>query len=110
MDGNDMLSKCKPFFDDIMGTPNTSATFSEKLDSTYCAGYIAGVLDVEAAWRRVEGESSKATHYCLPADGIPNEQVLRILKKWLDKNPEKLHLRADFIVHAAILEAFPCKG
>jgi hypothetical protein len=109
MDGNDMLRKCKPFFDDIAGTPNTSTTFTEKLDSTYCAGYIAGVLDVEAVWRKLEGESSKATHYCLPADGIPNDQVLRILKKWLDNNPEKLHWRTDLIIHTALVKAFPCK-
>jgi len=82
---------------------------TEKLDSGYCAGYIAGVLDVEAVWDKVEGKSSKASHDCPPAEGIPNEQVLRILKSWLDKNPEKLHWRADFIIHTALNEAFPCK-
>ena len=109
MDGNDMLRKCKPLFDDITGAPETATTLTEKLDSGYCGGYIAGVLDVEAAWEKVEGKSSKASHYCLPAEGIPSEQVLRILKSWLDKNPEKLHWRADSLIHTALIEAFPCK-
>jgi hypothetical protein len=35
-------------------------------------------------------------------------QVMRIIKKWLDANPDKLHWRADTIIHRALLEAFPC--
>jgi hypothetical protein len=105
MDGNDLLNKCKPLFND---TPGTSLTNTEQLNAGYCAGYVAGVLDVEAAWAKTEGNSSRASRYCLPADGIPNGQVLRILEKWLNKNPEKLHWRADGIIHNALIEAFPC--
>lgn len=109
MDGNELLSKCKPFFNDIGGSPQTDLTNAERLDLGYCAGYIAGVLDIDSSWEAVEGKSSKATHYCFPPEGIPNGQVLRILKRWLDKYPEKLHWRADIIIHTALMEAFPCK-
>lgn len=109
MDGNDLLSKCRPFFDDFEGHPDTTTTPNQNFDSGYCVGYVAGVLDLEATWDSVEEKSSKIRHFCVPGDGIPGGQVLRILKKWLDKNPEKLHWRADSIIHAALLEAFPCK-
>ena len=108
MDGNEMLEKCKPFFNDISGTPNTTMTNTERINMGYCAGYLSGVTDVEAMWRVVEGATSRSTHYCMHED-VTNEQVLRILKKWLDKNPDKLHWRADDIIHAALLDAFPCK-
>jgi len=74
----------------------------------YCAGYVSGVMDVEAVWNATEKGVSKATHYCIPKEAN-NGQVLRILKKWLDDNPAKLHWRADTIIHHALVEAFPCK-
>ncbi|HKV79546.1 MAG TPA: Rap1a/Tai family immunity protein [Candidatus Sulfotelmatobacter sp.] len=104
MDGNDMLEKCKIFF--IEGfTPTSEA---EKLDAGYCAGYFDGVLDSEAMWKGVEGNSSKSSHYCKPKEATKG-QVLKIVKKWLDDNPDKLHLRADLIIHRALTEVFPCK-
>jgi hypothetical protein len=105
MDGNDLLEKCRPWW---MDTNNQPFSMTEALNTGFCAGYVAGVTDVEAVWSGVEKGTSKATHYCMPKEAT-NKQVLRILKKWLDNNPDKLHLRADTIIHMALLAAFPCK-
>ena len=80
------------------------------LNTGYCGGYIDGVTDVEAMWKAVDKKAgiNAHDHYCMPEE-VTNGQVLKILKKWLDNNPEKLHWRADSIIHAALLEAFPCK-
>lgn len=45
---------------------------------------------------------------CLP-DGIGNEQFIRILLKYLDQHPEKLHLPAAQLVYDAMQDVFPCK-
>jgi hypothetical protein len=105
LDGNDLLAKCHYWFVEDKSQPTTNMEF---IDMGTCAGYLSGVTDVESMWEAVEGKTSKASHYCIP-DGVTNGQKLKILKKWLDDNPNKLHERADFIIHRALLQAFPCK-
>jgi hypothetical protein len=36
-------------------------------------------------------------------------QIYKIIKKWLDNNPAKLHFRADVIIYSALLDPFPCQ-
>lgn len=104
MDGNDLLHKCHYFFADDGSMPTTNM---ERIDMGFCAGYLSGVTDRERMWQGVEGRSSKGSHYCMP-DEVNNGQVLRILKKWLDDHPNRLHERADLIIHIALRDAFPC--
>lgn len=67
-------------------------------------------MDVEAMWKGTDKASHTRSpeHYCVPAE-VNNGQVFRIVKKWLDDNPDKLHWRADTIIYVALLQAFPCK-
>ena len=106
IDGNELVRRCKPFFDDVSGSGITTLSNIERLNMGYCAGYIAAVLDLETMWQAVEGKTSRALHPCMPQD-VPNEQVLKILKKGTDNHPEKLHERADSIIIWALVEAFP---
>lgn len=108
IDGNQLMAKCKFFFADVTGGAPDTLTNMERIDMGYCAGYVSGVTDLEAMWKGAEGKTTKATHYCMPTDAT-NGQMLLILKKWMENHPEKLHERADLIIHWALLEAFPCK-
>jgi hypothetical protein len=105
MDGNELLDKCHPFFSHVAHPDDTTL-----LNEGYCAGYVMGVTDVEAMWKAIDTKAGTKAyeHYCMPEE-VNNGQILKILKKWLDNNPEKLHWRADTILHVALLEAFPCK-
>jgi hypothetical protein len=105
MDGNEMLTKCRPLWAD-----SPSVTTKEMLDSAYCGGYIAGVIDSQTMQFAMDGMDhvKGRNRYCRPEE-VTNGQVLKVLKKWLDNNPEKLHLRADTIILTAMLEAFPCR-
>lgn len=102
MDGNKMLEDCQPLFDDSLNPQGRKA-----LDAAYCAGYVDGVLETHGMWKAVEGKTSQAAHYCMPAE-VPNGQVLKIIKKWLDENPERLHWSGEVIIHKALMQAFPC--
>jgi Rap1a immunity proteins len=105
IDGNQLLTKCHYLFAD---TSIDHASRMELIDTGFCAGYLSGVTDVEAMWKGVEGKGSKSAQYCMPLE-VTNGQMLRIIKKWLDDNPSKLHERGDTIIHDALREAFPCK-
>jgi hypothetical protein len=108
IDGNELVKRCKPFFDDVSGAGIAALSNIDRLNMGYCAGYIAAVLDMGSLWKAVEGNSSHALHECVP-ESVPNEQVLKVLKKWTDNHPEKLHERADSIIIWALADAFPCK-
>jgi hypothetical protein len=85
-------------------------TTQQVMDSTFCAGYVSGVLDA----REMQFAMDRSDHikgrnqYCRPTE-VTNGQVFRVLKKWLENNPDKLHQRADSIIFVAMLEAFPCR-
>ena len=108
IDGNELVSRCKPFFDDVSGAGMTTLSNTDRLSMGYCAGYVAAVLDMATLWKAVEGNTSRAIHPCIPEE-VPNEQIFKILKKWTDNHPEKLHERADSIIIWALTDAFPCK-
>lgn len=44
---------------------------------------------------------------CAPAN-VKQEQVVRIVAKWLKDNPSKLHLAAEYAASVSLREAFPC--
>ena len=106
MDGNEMLQKCHPLWTDNQ----RSMTTQEVMDSTFCSGYIAGVLDareMQFAMDRVDHVKGR-NQYCRPTE-VTYSQVFKVIKKWLDDNPADLHQRADTIIFTAMLGAFPCK-
>ncbi len=60
-------------------------------------GYLEGVKDV------LHGIA-----FCLPIHST-NGQYYKIVAKYLNNNPDKLHLSAFELVANALAEAFPCK-
>jgi hypothetical protein len=83
-------------------TGNRLAGFcnSESLDlSALCAGLIIGFID----------GSSLSAKYCIPKD-VTNEQIRKVVRKYLDEHPEELHVWYGLLVSLAIGKAFPCNS
>lgn len=59
-------------------------------------GYISGVAD-----------SYMNTDWC-PTTQITVDQLMRVVAKYLDNNPNKLGMSAAWIVYVALKESFPC--
>lgn len=91
MDGNQMLEKWQIWFKDE--TPPTKLPEGELLDMGYCAGYFEGVLDSYAMQFAVDKKEhiQGRRQYCRPEE-VTNGQVMKVVKKWLDNNPEKVIL------------------
>ena len=62
-------------------------------------GYVSGIAQVLADLRQV----------CLPKDGATNGQLVDLVFKTLENNPEFRHLSAAAIVRFSLQESFPCK-
>jgi len=87
LDGNKLLSQCESKINAAKGT---------------CLGYITGVADAS------HGRTLADAYYCKPKK-VSVGQLNKIVTKYLNNNPEKLHLAAFPLVQLALLEAFPCE-
>lgn len=66
-------------------------------ESVLCVGYVNGIADA-MIYENIFCSPSRATH----------EQFTLIVKDYLSKHPEKLHIHAGILVLDALAEAFPC--
>ena len=71
-----------------------------KIEESFFLGYVAGVRD--------SNTFILDTLVDIP-DNITLGQLCRIVKKYMEEHPEKMHYNADWIVTQAIREAFPKK-
>ena len=92
MNGNDFHDYCR-------------AALAKDTQSSARAGLCLGFLD---AYRQLALMLPEARLACFPAPGVGQEQYIKILVKYLDDHPAKLHLPAAQLVYDATQEAFPC--
>lgn len=70
-----------------------------------CEGYIAGFNDGTVS---ATVDTPKNKRFCVPS-GVDMDQMIRVVRKWLEDNPSVLHLPGNFLVEKALHDAFPCK-
>ncbi|MGA2371665.1 MAG: Rap1a/Tai family immunity protein [Candidatus Korobacteraceae bacterium] len=81
-------------------------------EGSFCVGYIRGVVDAMSTWKQLDAEQKSHTgqpeHPCIPDESSP-EQIAKIVIKYLEDNPDKLHWQANVLIFASMRKAFPCK-
>jgi hypothetical protein len=88
--GSDLLQKCES---------DSAAQYNA------CAGYVIGLVDYQGtlvAWSLVEKPI-----FCTP-DNARASQLVKVVTKWLNEHPEKLHQSASSSVPIALYDALPC--
>ena len=70
-----------------------------------CAGYIIGIHDYQDAL--IFSSLLDEPYFCAP-DSAKISQLVKVVTKYLNEHPEKLHLAAGGLVAAALQEPFPC--
>jgi hypothetical protein len=81
--------------DAIASGTETHTAPATAYDVGYCHGMVQGVIYF-------------STSDCAP-EGVSIKQDLRVVVKYLEDHPEKLHLHAAQLVMEALAKAFPCK-
>jgi len=75
----------------------------------HCAAYVAGVTDgasiTQDTYKR-EYDAPKL--FCLPSAGLEEGQVVEIVLRWLEKNPERLPDSARAVIVQGLHNSFPC--
>jgi hypothetical protein len=80
-------------------------------ESNHCLGYVQGVLDANGIWDTVDkrDEHPRWARYYM-SESVTFEQVIRIVVKWLETNPQALNDNGYVAVKVALVKAFPCKA
>lgn len=95
-DGNDLIKWCQEVNSDNAATKSS-------FGSGYCMGTMSTVNTL------VNYINSGLSVEMCPPPEITNEQMARIVVKYLQQNPEVLHLDATALTVSALRTAYPCK-
>ncbi len=89
--GMDLLRACNAI---IQSEEGKEVPMEDQLLSFYWTGYLAGFTDAAVIIDTVVSHGI----YCVPPQGIENDQLVRVVKKYLDGHPEDLHQSARLSV------------
>jgi len=109
-DGNELLSQCNTaiaMLNDAKGSSDPTNT----AHMGFCFGLMNGVMDLNRFYQNLydQIEYKGILLFCIPESGIDNSQAARIVIKYLNEHPERLHEHTMRLVFTAFVEAFPCK-
>jgi hypothetical protein len=110
IDGNDMLKNCKAYVR-MLDTPTNlqAVSHDDEVYGAHCVSYVAGVVDDHFSCQINDTSPFDPTkHFCLP-DGVTPNQTVRVIVKWLEDHPARLHERAIGLVLNSLSDSFPCR-
>ena len=93
--GSDLLRACEIAVDQSFDVNITQA-----MEGGFCMGLAASFIDLD----RVSGTDVK---WCVP-ERVTVGQGIRVLLKYMNANPEKLHLNSIIVAALAFQSSFPC--
>jgi len=70
----------------------------------------AGKSDAEIVASIKKFDAGSPASICTPDEGLSNDQVRRVVVKWIEGHPEQMHLPGRTAVLRALMDAFPCEG
>jgi hypothetical protein len=106
-DGNELLERCSLAMK--MSTDASTMSWTDLAKGTYCSGYIYGITSMNRGNQQIkEYFGTNESLFCVPKEAT-FRQVGRVLIKYLEDHPDKLHEHDHFLALMALTEAFPCK-
>ena len=111
-DGNRLLSDCSSVIkladDNFKKGPESSS-----YPSGWCFGFVNGFLEgfdastLAASKTYAEYLESRTSYICIPEEATIGQDI-RVIIKWLNEHPERLHEDAGALIFIALKTAFPC--
>lgn len=110
--GRDFLEVCSTVGSDVGsegggGEGNRDGARAAR-DAT-CLGWVAGFAEGFLVHDELVGVPRRDRLACVP-NGESAMQIVRVMKRYLERNPEKEHRATRYIASLALAEAFPCRG
>ncbi len=119
--GNTLLPICKNavrFYEDASGM-SQSVMWNTAVCGAYIRGAVEGAATVTAvAAYKLYGKkaetwtsdeySKRLGVYCMPKEVVPT-QAIKVVVRYLEAHPDKLHESSSFLVFWTLKDALPCK-
>jgi Rap1a immunity proteins len=103
LNGHQLLEMCP----DALRTLEQPNANVNDFAAGYCIGLIMGILDVNVAYQHFPNQTQVL--FCDPRDGTATlPQFVRIILRYLQTHPERLHLYGTVLAIEAMQEAFRC--
>jgi hypothetical protein len=100
-DGNKLLKECSEGVAYVDGGKEPDSLFGVG----QCMGVIQGTLDTLELTHALLN-SSKIV--CLPSGGLETLQIMKVVVKYLNEHPDRLHLNESGLISTALMVSFPC--
>ncbi|MEX0279242.1 MAG: Rap1a/Tai family immunity protein [Ruegeria sp.] len=106
--GNDLLEACSANGNPIMATACSFYAISA-LDNLKWGAFIANRNHLKSSVSAIEMDmmTRAELRYCDPT-GVTHQQIVEIVRSYLEQNPETRDNSAANLIHLAFIEAFPC--
>lgn len=102
-DGNALLAVCGEMLNAI--DRGSNMTTKGAISTSACTSYLRGFSHGVAL---LSNEPMQGWGYCIEPT-IPSTQIARVTVKYLNDNPETLHIHPAVLVGRALQRGFPCK-
>jgi hypothetical protein len=99
--GNELLSQCSSALKLGQNDPNIDIA-----GAGFCMGFVIGIKDTLRLAYEASPDSIIKT--CIPRE-VTGFQAIRVVTKFLENHPEKLHEDEYILSVTALREAFPCE-
>jgi hypothetical protein len=107
-DGNQLLRACTLAMN-LTDSPEAKIQAFEKphqaLEAGYCWGLLRGLANMNMAWQDHTKDTSM--FFCMPTESTTG-QWMRVVVKYLQEHPERLHEEDITLASLAFTSAFPC--
>jgi len=105
--GNELLKSCNALLNSEQA--RRESDIAALASGLPCLYYTVGFMHGYAFGSRSAERGLNL--FCLPenSENITGEQLARIIVKWAQEHPEKLHEGSPMVMLAALNTAFPCK-
>ncbi len=100
--GNELLNQCKKAEYGM----ETSTYNANEPEGIRCIGFVNGIYST----MQVAAIDPKFLNACFPESGLSTQQAIRIVTKYLNDHPEKLHEPDCILSIMALKDAFPCEN
>src|SRR5437879_928107 len=110
-DGNQVLKKCQTTLRLVDNHP-ANPSDGDITDSGWCIGWIGAAIEMNYLRREMAENthtSPDAFHFCAPEKGMQAQQAIRVVVKYLQGSPERLHENGMLLTIAALKTGFSCK-
>ena len=112
-DGNTLLTECGSAL--RFADAGFKGTDSDRLSAKWCLGYLDGFVGGFKAMEMVASKTYEEylrmskTYVCFPEHSTLG-QDMRVVVKFLQDHPERLHEDEEFLVFKAFQAAYPCES